>query len=255
MRATGKLLRRLRGARPFAHLSEEALRRLLAYAQVEELARGAVLFREGAQSEFVHYVLEGSIGLAASAEKPEGTIVEIFREDEIFVAPAAMLRLPYLVSAVVLAPARVLAIPAAVFRAVLERDPGLARGMAEVLARHWRLLVEQLKDLKLRTAGERLAVYLLGLAGSAKVGHPAVLDLREPRKSLAARLNMTPENLSRAFVALRAYGVAKTGRTGVRIEDVARLRAFAYSAQGRAEPRVRETSLPFRPGRRRRRGS
>ena len=155
MRATGKLLRRLRGARPFAHLSEEALRRLLAYAQVEELARGAVLFREGAQSEFVHYVLEGSIGLAASAEKPEGTIVEIFREDEIFVAPAAMLRLPYLVSAVVLAPARVLAIPAAVFRAVLERDPGLARGMAEVLARHWRLLVEQLKDLKLRTAGER----------------------------------------------------------------------------------------------------
>jgi CRP/FNR family transcriptional activator FtrB len=233
MRSREKLLRRLRAAPPFTRLSEETLRRLLACARIEERPRGAVLFREGAQAEFVHFVLEGSIGLAGSAEKPEGTIVEIFRECETFVAPAAILRLPYLVSAVVLAPARVLAIPAAVFRSVLDNDLGLARGMTDVLARHWRLLVEQLKDLKLRSAAERLAVYLLGLAAGAKSRHPALLDLREPRKALAARLNMTPENLSRAFVVLRSHGVSNAGKTSVRIENVARLRAFAYGGTGR----------------------
>lgn len=248
MHPGGKLARRLRSAGPFARLSDQTLGRLLAYARVEELPRGAVLFREGTQAEFVHFVLEGSIGLVATAEKSEGTIVEIFREGETFVAPAAILRLPYLVSAVALAPARVLAMPAAVFRTLLEGDQGLALGMAEVLARHWRLLVEQLKDLKLRSAPERLAVYLLGLAGGAKAGHPVVLDLREPRKSLAARLNMTPENLSRAFAVLRGHGVSKNGRTGVRIADVARLRAFAYGGRKAAKPLSR-------PSRRRRRAA
>lgn len=235
MPLSAKLMRSLRTVLPFRHLSEETLQRLLAYAQVEDLPRGAVLFREGEPAEFVHFVLEGSIGLSGSAEKPEGMIVEILREGQTFVAPAAILRLPYLVSAVVLAPARVLFIPAAVFGSLLALDHGLAYGMAEVLSRHWRLLVEQLKDLKLRSAAERLAVYLLELAGAAKSDHPAFLDLREPRKALAARLNMTPENLSRAFVALRAHGVSNSGRTGVRIRNVARLRAYAYGEPGAAE--------------------
>lgn len=242
--ASATLLRRLHAARPFAHLSGATLRRLLAYAHIEQLPRGAVLFREGSKAEFVHYVLEGSIGLAASAEKPEGTIVEIFREGETVVS-AAILDMRYLVSGVVLAPSRVLAIPAAVFRSVLEKDLGLALGIVEVQSHHWRLLVEQLKDLKLRSAAERLAVYLLGLSGGAKSGHPVLLDLREPRKALAARLNMTPENLSRAFALLRAHGVSNAGRTAARIENVAQLRAFAY---GDAERPAKPTPRRLRAG-------
>jgi CRP/FNR family transcriptional activator FtrB len=220
---------RLRSLQPFANLSDGTRKRLLARAQVESLPRGEVLFREGARAEFVHFILEGSIGLSASAEKPEATIVEIFRAGELFVLPAAILRLPYLVSAVALAPAKVLAIPAAAFRELLERDLALARGVTEVLARHWRVLVEQVKDLKLRSAPERLAVYVLALCGAARPGRALEIELAEPRKALAARLNMTPENLSRAFVVLRAHGVSTAGKTGLRIEDTARLRAFAYT--------------------------
>ena len=231
-----ELRKRLRAAKPFSGLSETTLQRLLEHAQVENLPRGAVLFREGERAESVHFVLEGSIGLAASAEKPGATIVEIFREGELFVAPASMLRLPYLVSAVVLAPARVLAIPAADFRPLLDHDLALARGMNDVLARHWRVLVEQVKDLKLRSSSERLAVYLLALARDARSGQPALVDLKEPRKSLAARLNMTPENLSRGLVGLRAHGVTNSGRTGIRIASVDRLRSFAYAPPGRSAP-------------------
>jgi CRP/FNR family transcriptional activator FtrB len=235
---------RLRRAPPLNSLPDEARERLLKHARVERLHRGAVLFREGAKAEHVHLVLEGSIGLAASAEKAESTIVEIFRKGEIFVAAAAVLGLPYLVSAVALAPARVLFIPAAAFRAGLDDDPGLARAMVEVFARHWRLLVEQIKDLKLRSAPERLAVYLLALAGDAKGGGAVELDLAEPRKTLAARLNMRPENLSRALVLLRAHGVSNSGKTGVRIESVARLRAFAYRSSDLKKPTPRPRHGP-----------
>lgn len=222
------VLRQLRAAQPFAALPEAGVERLLAYASVEERPRGDVLFREGEPAESLYFVLEGSVGLAASVDTPERAIVEIFREGELFVAPAAILRQPYLVSGVVLAPARLVVIPGAVFRSLLEEDGALARGMLNVLARHWRVLVEQIKDLKLRSSGQRLAAYLVALAPQAGRGGAVEIDLREPRKALAARLNMAPENLSRALVELRAHGVSSAGRTALRIESTARLRAFAY---------------------------
>lgn len=230
--AADRLLRALRAAPPFSSVGEATLERLLAYASVESLAPGTVLFREGGRAEAVYFVLEGSVGLAASAETPESTIVEIFREGELLVAPATILRLPYLVSGVALTPARVVVMPGAVFRALLGEDATLARGMNDLLARHWRLLVEQIKDLKLRSSAERVAAYLVALAPGAR--RPAVVELKEPRKALAARLNMTPENLSRAFLELRALGVCSLGRTALRIEDPGRLRAFAA---GRAQSR------------------
>lgn len=233
---TSVVLRQLRGAQPFAAMPEPTVERLLAYASVEERPRGALLFREGDTAESLYFVLEGSVGLAASVDTPEKTIVEIFREGELFVAPAAILRLPYLVSGIVLAPARLVVIPAAVFRALLEEDPALARGTLEVLARHWRVLVEQIKDLKLRSSGQRLAAYLVALVPKAHRRGPVEVELKEPRKALAARLNMAPENLSRALVELRAHGVSSAGRTALRIEDAARLRAFAYGEARRLRP-------------------
>lgn len=225
---TAAELRQLRAVPPFDAVREQTVQRLLAYASVERHPRGGVLFREGDTAESVYFVLEGSVGLAASADTPEATIVEIFREGELFVAPAAILRLPYLVSGVVLAPARLVVIPGAVFRALLEEDRALARGTVEVLARHWRVLVEQIKDLKLRSSAQRLAAYLVALAPKAGRGGPVELELKEPRKALAARLNMAPENLSRALLELRAHGVSAAGRAALRIENPARLRAFAY---------------------------
>lgn len=229
-------LRQLRVAKPFDAVPEQTVQKLLAYANVERQARGGVLFREGDTAQSVYFVLEGSVGLAASADTSEGTIVEIFREGELFVAPAAILRLPYLVSGIVLAPARLVVIPGAVFRALLEEDRALALGMLDVLARHWRVLVEQIKDLKLRSSAQRLAAYLVALAPKA-ARRPVEIELKEPRKALAARLNMAPENLSRALLELRSHGVSAAGRAALRIENTARLRGFAYGdARGLVRP-------------------
>jgi CRP/FNR family transcriptional activator FtrB len=210
-------------------VGEAAMRVLLMGAFVQSLATGTRLFQQDDEVQFLHLVLSGRVSLVANVQGEKDTVIEIFAAGEMLVAPAAILELPYLVSAEVTAKARILLIPVESFRRAFEREPSVARAMAELLARHWRVLVRQIKDLKLRSADQRVAAYLLTLASERSGG--ASVTLPEPRSVVAARLGMTPESLSRAFARLRHLGVSGRGRS-VRIESIPQLRDFsAYDDQ------------------------
>jgi CRP/FNR family transcriptional activator FtrB len=79
------------------------------------------------------------------------------------------------------------------------------------LARHLRLLIGQLTDLKLLGSRDRVLRYLRLRAE----GGSAVM-LREPKQLIARLLGMSPESLSRALAALEAEGVLRV--EGQRIE-------------------------------------
>ena len=210
-------------------IGEPAMALLLANASVQVLPAGARLFEQGEEVRFLHLVLSGRVSLLAKAPGEPDTVIEVFAEGELLVAPAAILSLPYLVSAEATTAARVLFIPVEDFRSTLERNPALARAMAELLARHWRVLVRQIKDLKLRSSAQRLAAYLLAIAEIR--GGGASVSLPEPRRVIAARLGMTPESLSRAFARLKRLGVSGKGRR-LQLESVEQLRSFsAYDDQ------------------------
>ncbi|MBX9699195.1 MAG: cyclic nucleotide-binding domain-containing protein, partial [Acetobacteraceae bacterium] len=170
----------------FAAAGETAMARLLRPSFTQLLPRGAVMFEQDESADFLHLLLEGAVGLAARDETGAETMVEIFGPGELFLAPAAILRLPYLASGTALTDVRVLMIPAEVFREGMLEDAALARATTELLARHWRLMVDQVVDLKLRPAERRVARFLARRvpeeagAGSA--------DLPEPRAAVAARL-------------------------------------------------------------------
>lgn len=199
------------------------LEALLEDAFVQVLAKDTVLFRQGEPARFLHIILDGRIGLTARSEQGQETVVEFFKAGDLFIAPAVVLELPHLMAARVIDEARILFVRADRFRALMEEDRGLALAVARELARHWRLLVRQIKDLKLRSAPQRVGSYLLGLAGQHSGN--ASLRLPEERRMLAQRLAMTPESLSRAFARLREVGVGGRGRS-VEIEDLDALRNF-----------------------------
>jgi CRP/FNR family transcriptional activator FtrB len=205
----------------YAALGDAIVAHLVRGAFVQGLPKGAVLFNQGDEAEFVHVVLAGRVALTAEDRVGEPTVVEFFPAGEIFVAPAALLDLPYLVSARVIEDSRILMIPAESFRRALAAEHALALELAKTLARHWRLLVRQIKELKLKSASQRLGSYLLTLAPQR--GAAASIRLAEERQLLAARLGMTPESLSRAFVQLRPLGVTTRGRQ-VQIGNLAQLR-------------------------------
>lgn len=207
----------------YAALGGERTQQLLSGAFVQGVARGSFLFNQGDEPEFVHLILSGRVALVAEAPSVPPTVIEFLPPGEIFVAPAVMLKLPYLVSARVIADSRILMVPAETFRRAVTAEHSLAGAVAEALSRHWRVLIRQIKDLKLRSASERLGAYLLALAPQRNGS--ATVKLSEERQLLAARLGMTPESLSRAFVQLKACSVNANGRQ-IHIANLDQLRTY-----------------------------
>lgn len=106
----------------------------------------------------------------------------------------------------------------------LRCQAAFARAIVADLAQSYRSVVKNTKDLKLRSSLERLANYLL--REQRRAGAAPAFDLPFDKRRLASLLGMTPENLSRAFKSLQAYGVATDGGR-IAIGDQADLERFA----------------------------
>lgn len=205
----------------FAAAGEAAMARLLRPSFTQQLPRTTILFDQNELPDFVHLLLAGSIGLKAEAEAGGETVVEIFGPGELLLVPAVLLGLPYLASGVALTDVRVLMIPAETFREGVAQDPALARATIELLSRHWRLMVDQVVDLKLRPAERRVARFLARRVPEEAGAGTA--ELPEPRTAIAARLGMTPETLSRALAALEQQGLIRLSARRADVVDRARL--------------------------------
>ena len=208
----------------FAALPDPLLRRLARHAEERVLPAGAVLFEQGAMPTHLHVLLDGQVGLLGIGADGQTTVVEVLRPVDQFVLAAVLTDAPYLMAARALEPVRLYLIDAATVRQLVADEPQLAVAMIVSLSRHFRMLVRQVKDLKLRSTAQRLGCYLLELA--REQGDAARLKLPYDKQLLAARLGTTPENLSRAFATLRDCGVRTSGAM-VSLDRPVRLAEFA----------------------------
>ena len=204
----------------------------MAEANFDTLTRGAYvqnfppqieLISEGDPSDFLHVVIDGSVELFAEWNGRE-TCMATVRPISTFILAATIRTAPYLMSGRTLEKTRIILLPSVDVRAVFDEDAAFARAVVTELANCYRGVVKQTKNLKLRTSVERLANFLVRKYTAA--GAPAAFDLTIEKRRLASFLGMTPENLSRAFKALQAYGVVIEGST-VRISDPADLISLA----------------------------
>jgi CRP/FNR family transcriptional activator FtrB len=214
----------------FESLSDDELDVLLGAAVVHDLPAEAVLFSQGEQPEFLHVLIDGRVGLIGVGVDDKQVVVEFMEPGESFILAAVLTDAPYLMAARTIQRSRVLLIPAKALREHVSANAKLAVGMLASLSRHYRMMVRQIKDLKLNSATERLGCYLLALGEQRGAGTdgPVTVTLPVEKALLATRLGTTPENLSRAFANLRPAGVRTSGCT-VTITDMAQLRTACAS--------------------------
>ena len=213
----------------FAGLEPPLLARLAEAAHVTRAPRGTRLFAQGDQARGLHVLLEGQVGLFAKVEDDgEDTLLEILDAGEAFIAAAILTGKPYLMTGSALTPIRVLEVPRQVLLDDLRASPDLALAMLGSLARHYRSLVQEVKDLKLTSASQRLARYLLGLTPRRR--GTVIVRLPHNKGLIAARVGVRPETLSRAFAQLRAVGVVVDAHN-VAIADLTTLAAYCHDGR------------------------
>lgn len=192
-----------------------------AYAQ--EFPARLQLIREGTRATFLHVLIEGSVELFAEWKGRDSTMA-ILQPVRSFIIAACIRDARHLMSARTLEPSRLVLIPAADLRAAFRRDPDFAVDVIEDLARGYRSMVRHTKNLKLRSARERLAAYLL--KQSAVHGGAVGFTLPHEKRLIASYLGITPESLSRTLKSLAAEGVHIQGAR-VTLTDKDRLTAVA----------------------------
>jgi CRP/FNR family transcriptional regulator, transcriptional activator FtrB len=132
---------------------------------------------------------------------------------------------PYLMTATTITRARVLMLRAPGLRALARTEPAISLALLGAVARDFRAMVRQVRDLKLRTATQRLGCYLLALVTEPNAVS-AQFRLPFDKALLAGRLGCRQDSLSRAFALLREFGVETHGATVI-LHDVPRLRQYA----------------------------
>lgn len=207
----------------FSTVSQEAAQSLIGNQPVSVHKKGETLFQQGQAADSFFVVLGGWVKLYRITPDGNEAVVGVLRRGETFAEAAMFLGGRYPVSAEVVTDARLVRVDGQLLRKRIIEQPELALSMLASASYHLKSLVEQIEHIKLLSAPQRLADFLLSLAPVREGG--ATIELPYEKALLANRLGMKPESLSRALAKLRPLGVS-VDREHVSIVDVALLAQF-----------------------------
>lgn len=194
--------------------------RLLAKSVKHRVRQGTILFDQGEKPTFQQFLLEGCIHLYGRSIDSREVLIEVVEAPDLIVPAAVLTNTPYLVQARVVEESALLLIQASAFRSAVLSEPSLAVALLGCLSGQFRRLVRQVKNLKLRSAVQRVGCHLLVLA--TKQGTPERVILPYEKNVIASQLGITRESFSRALAELQKIGIEVQGET-IRITNPRRL--------------------------------
>lgn len=200
----------------FRGLPESTRTTLLANAMTQGVPPGATLFQQGEVPNFQLVVMSGSAQLFGRSTTGREVLIEVVRAPDLVIPAAVVTGAPYLMQARVPEPSRFLMIQAVAFRSAVAADPLLAQVVIGSLARQFRRMVRQVKNLKLRSSTQRVGCYVLAL--SAQQGTPDRAILPYEKNLIASELGIARESFSRALSSLGGVGAKVEGQT-IKIRD------------------------------------
>lgn len=218
----------LRSTPLLSGMPQDAVLGLIGSVSPRAYEKGAVLFHQGQPAAAFFVVLDGWVKIYRTTPDGLEVVLHIFKRGETFAEAAMFLGGRYPASAETVSTARLLRIDGNAFRTRIREQPELALSMLAAASHQLKFLVEQIEQIKVRSAPQRIAEFMMRLI-EAREGR-AVIELPFEKGLIANRLGMKPESFSRALAKLRSMGVT-VDREVVEIADVARLATFVEFAE------------------------
>jgi CRP-like cAMP-binding protein len=211
----------------FGAMPQDVAQSVIGNQAVRSYEKGTLLFQQGEPAGCFYVVLDGWVKLFRTTPDGNEAVVGVFRRGETFAEAAIFLGGRYPVSGEVVTPSRLLRVDGELLRKRIREQPDLALSMLASASYHLKALVEQIEQIKLLSAPQRIADFLVRLCpvkdGSCRI------ELPYEKSLIASRLGMKPESLSRALAKLRPLGV-NVDRETVSIVDVGLLVGFIESS-------------------------
>ena len=197
----------------FAEMDDKDLDDLVQHTRRISLEKGQWLFAQGQPAEHFYLVQEGQILLFRQSIGGDEMILDIIHPGGTFAEGVVYLNeARYPVNARALNDCKLLAFDSQRFRAVLGECVGLCLKLLARLHRRIDHLMNDMESLVFQTATQRFIAHLLQQAAEPAI--PPCIRLEIPKQTLAARLSVTPETLSRILIQLQNRGLIQVeGRT------------------------------------------
>ena len=218
-----KAITALRRSVLFHGLPLAALARLAAESTAVNLPRGKHLHRSGGRPPGVYAVISGCFMLKAGTAVNSGKVIDLVAAGGHLCLAAVVLGTLETMSAEALADSTLLLIPRSALLECAADTPQLALQLAKALGQQVQSLIADIEGFSLHTGRERVADYLLQLAGSnGTQSSPFALPAK--KSVIASRLSLTPEYFSRTLHDLILTGAIAVNGRQVTVLNSARLR-------------------------------
>jgi CRP-like cAMP-binding protein len=208
----------------FSGLTAKDLSSLNEVADLARVGPHEVLFRQGDRLQELTILTAGFVADTVD-ESPGEAFTEVHSPVALIGFASALLGVPTSAGAKTISSSRLIIIPGTPMRRMIQSRPQLGLALLEHSLDTGQRLSKELTQIKLRSAAQRLAKFLLGLVADPETT-PARFVLPFEKQFLAAKIGCSQENLSRAFATLRRVGV-ETERSFVVVGDIVALKAFA----------------------------
>jgi len=177
-------------------------------AQTAELSAKTPIFFQGEDARRFYWIGSGLVQLSRTSSSGQEQVLELIRPQQLFAEALMFTEAPatYPVDAVTVRASKVVAFDNDVARSLVTESSTLALRMLAQMAKRMHRLVATIDDLTLSSAAERVAQHLL-----IESRGRAAFALEVPKRTLAARLALTPESLSR-ILDREGLGVLAAGQ-------------------------------------------
>jgi CRP/FNR family transcriptional regulator, dissimilatory nitrate respiration regulator len=213
----------------FGQLSREELDVLAGYSQLRDFRRGATIAKRGEPFPGVIALVEGSAKLAMRRNDGEEKVSRILEPGESFGFAAMLLQRPSPVDVMALQNCVVATIPAMPVMRLMEQRADFAVAIARTLAGRVLELIGELEACVQHSSLQRLACFLDSRAEPAAERGKWLVRLPATKSTIAARLGVKKETMSRMLRELVSRGVISVAGPEIAIldrEGLARLAAI-----------------------------
>jgi len=213
----------------FVGLGPEALADVAARGRVQSVAKGTILFTQGAAAAHCHALIAGRVRISQSGEEGGQLIVRFVGPGEMFGTVALFTDRRYPATAAAVLDSLEISWTEAALLELIHRYPQIALNALGIVGARLREVQERLRELATQRVDQRMARVLLRLARrrAAAKAEKATIDFPVTRQDLAEMCGTTLYSASRILTAWERAGILTTRRRQVTLQDLSELERIA----------------------------